>query len=292
MQRLLDATVERYAAALELYNAWRAQGGRDAKVLDVVLADNKSDNDQLAELRRQIEMRTVGLGWTEFATKWGFLTDEKRQKEADLQRVLIDDILLHEHAQRHLKKLPAAAVPPQLKPRALKVLGTEDNDALRLEAQDLFNISSLLPKAEAARARREAAGISDRVEVTQPLKAPPFDTNLVGKRLEVCWPYKQDGKTIKIWASGVVKRVADGLTDRRSKKAQAVLPAGALLWAWEADPDYDEPAGEKWLFLHPQRWNKHVQYAWRYDPCELAPQGSSPQPSSAPRVESGHMRVR
>ena len=34
-----------------------------------------------------------------------------------------------------------------------------------------------------------------------------------------------------------MKRVADGLTDRRSKKAQAVLPAGALLWAWEAD-DY------------------------------------------------------
>ena len=73
---------------------------------------------------------------------------------------------------------------------------------------------------------------------------------------------------MKIWACGTVKRIADGLTDRSSKRAQKVLPAGAVLWAWEADPEYDEPAGEKWLFLLPKRWNKHVQYAWRYAPCE------------------------
>ena len=54
---------------------------------------------------------------------------------------------------------------------------------------------------------------------------PPFDTKLVGKRIEICWPYKVDGKTVKIWASGTVKRVADGLTDTRSKTAQKVLPA-------------------------------------------------------------------
>ena len=163
MQRLLDATVERYAAALELYNAWRAQGGRDAKVLDVVLADNKSDNDQLAELRRQIEMRTVGLGWTEFATKWGFLTDEKRQKEADLRRVLIDDILPHEHAQRRLKKLPAAAVPPQLKPRALKVLGTEDNDALRAcRTSSTSRRSCRRPRRRALGARPPASPTASR----------------------------------------------------------------------------------------------------------------------------------
>ena len=186
---------------------------------------------------------------------------------------------------RRLKKLPKAAVPPQLKPRTLKVLGSEDVDALRIEAQNLFNVESLLPKAEAARVQREAQGISDRVQASQPPSAPPFDSNLVGKRLEVCWPYKENGKTVKIWASGVVKRVADGLTDTRSRTAQKVLPAGAILWAWDADPEYDEPAGEKWLFLLPQRWNKHVQYAWRYDPCELAPPSRAPPPPAAPRVE-------
>ena len=49
--------------------------------------------------------------------------------------------------------------------------------------------------------------------------------------------------------------------------------------------EYDEPAGEKWLFLLPKRWNKHVQYAWRYGPCVLAPEGASTPPASAPRVE-------
>ena len=34
VQRLLNATVERYAAALDLYDAWRAQGVRDAATLD------------------------------------------------------------------------------------------------------------------------------------------------------------------------------------------------------------------------------------------------------------------
>ena len=131
--------------------------------------------------------------------------------------------------------------------------------------------------------RLEAAGISDSVEVRQQKDAPPFDVNLVGKRLEVCWPYKRGGKTCKIWASGCVKRVADGLTDRKVRGR--LLPAGAVLWAWEADPEYDEEAGEEWLFLKPEAWNRHVQYAWRYDPCELTAQSAARPPPRAPRVD-------
>ena len=86
------------------------------------------------------------------------------------------------------------------------------------------------------------------------------------------WPYtdKESGKRVLIWASGCIKRVADGLTDRRSKKAQTVLPAGMVLWAWEADPEFEEPAGEKWLALLPKKWNKQQLYSWRYDPREFS----------------------
>ena len=56
-----------------------------------------------------------------------------------------------------------------------------------------------------------------------------------------------------------------GCTHACNKK---ILPAGAVLWAWDTDPEYDEEAGEEWLFLRPEKWNSHVQYAWRYDPCE------------------------
>ena len=186
---------------------------------------------------------------------------------------------------RRKKKLPTEAAPPQLRRRAVKVLRTLDADAAQLDAQSLFDVSRLLEKAEAARVDREARGISDRVEVAQQKAAPEFNSTLVGKRLEVLWPYKEGGKTKKIWASGVVKRVADGLTDAKKGAKKKILPAGALLWAWDADPDYEEVAGEQWLILQPKKWNKQVQYAWRFDPCELGMSARSKPPPRAPRVE-------
>ena len=52
------------------------------------------------------------------------------------------------------------------------------------------------------------------------------------------------GEPVLIWSPGRVERVADGLTDTRSARAKKILPAGALLWSWEADKDFDEQAGE------------------------------------------------
>jgi hypothetical protein len=88
-----------------------------------------------------------------------------------------------------------------------------------------------------------------------------------------------------------VRRVADGLRDKRSARAQKLLPAGALLWAWDADPEYGEEAGEEWLVLLPKKWNKHLQYGWRFDACELRAQGAqgaqggAERPVRAPRVD-------
>ena len=55
-------------------------------------------------------------------------------------------------------------------------------------------------------------------------------------------------------------------------RAQKILPGGAVLWAWDADPDFDEQAGEQWLILLPKKFNPrtHKQvYSWRLDPREL-----------------------
>ena len=85
------------------------------------------------------------------------------------------------------------------------------------------------------------------------------------------------------WLTGPAvdqRKVADGLTDKRSKQARNILPGGAVLWAWDADPDFDEAAGEQWLVLLPSKWNPttHKQvYSWRYDPRELgAAEAASP----------------
>ena len=96
----------------------------------------------------------------------------------------------------------------------------------------------------------------------------------------MCWPYKEGGKTRKVWASGVCKQIADGVVTKKSALCtpKTILPAGAMLWAWDADPEYEEAAGEQWLVLHPDKWNKHVQYARRFDPCELMEGGGKLAP--------------
>ena len=292
VQRQLLAAVERYAEALELFDAWRASvvvegkpldGAGLKKALDAALR-GKSATDKLAELRRWIEMRTKGLGWTQFRPQWGFDPDEKEATVTAWRKLLLDEIFPHELQARWEKQLPKAAAPPQLRVRLAKTLGTADPDVLALEDASLFCVDRLLERAEAARRRREAAGISDGVELRQPPR-PAFDTQLVGKWLEICWPYKKDGKTTKIWASGQVKRVADGLTHKRSERCKNILPAGALLWAWEADAEFDEKAGEQWMVLHPNKFNRHVQYAWRMDPCELGAPGQPKARPRAPQVE-------
>ena len=104
-------------------------------------------------------------------------------------------------------------------------------------------------------------------------------------RPQVLWKYtdKDTNQPHMIWSTGRVVRVADGLSDKRSKRARSVLPAGAVLWAWDADPEFDEAAGEQWLFLLPKKWSPktHKQvYSWRYDPREL---GAVEAPTADPR---------
>ena len=97
--------------------------------------------------------------------------------------------------------------------------------------------------------------------------------------MEVLWKYvdQDTGAPMLIWSSGRIKRVANGLTDMRSARARTVLPSGFVLWEWDADAEFGEAAGEKWLHLRPDKWNpsRPVVYGWRYDPREFAP-GAAP----------------
>jgi hypothetical protein len=193
--------------------------------------------------------------------------------------LLIDNILPHEHAER--RQLPTEAAPPHFTAKDLGQLGTANADALAIKSKAIFSIDELKLKAEAAVQRREAAGISDSVERLQPADPPPFDQRLVGKRIEILWKYfnKETNEPMLIWATGRVARVADGLTDTRSARAKKLLPAGAVLWAWDADPEFGEVAGEMWLPLLPKKWNPphQVVYGWRYDPRELSASAAAPE---------------
>ena len=163
-----------------------------------------------------------------------------------------------------------------------------------MDAQNLIDVRRNLQRVEARRLERlEDAMTLDALEVER-APAAAFVERVEAQRAELTqgvewvavrtWAYKEKGKTVKIWASGTVKCVADGLQDTRSARAKKILPAGALLWGWDADPEYDEVAGEQWLILLPQKWNKHVQYAWRFDLSPPAAPGAGGAHAAARRV--------
>jgi hypothetical protein len=133
----------------------------------------------------------------------------------------------------------------------------------------------------------------DRCRRLNPDDAPPFDQSLVGKEIEVLWKYfhKDTKEPHLIWAAGKILRVADGLNDTRSARAKKLLPAGALLWAWEADADREEMAGEQWLVLLPRKWKRQQHYSWRYAPAELARmRGIAPPPARACLDDHANLR--
>ena len=217
-------------------------------------------------------MRTKGLGWTQFSTRWSSCSDSRIGTVAHLKALLLDDIIPEELALERRKQLPTEACPPHLTSRDIPTLGELDADAEAIELKSIFSAEQLKAKAEEEMQRRVAAGIWDDVKALNPDEAPPFDQALVGKQIEVLWKYfnKDTNEPHLIWALGRIVRVADGLTDKRSKLARTLLPAGAVLWAWDADPEFDEVAGEQWLTLLPKKWKRQQHYSWRYAPAELA----------------------
>ena len=72
--------------------------------------------------------------------------------------------------------------------------------------------------------------------------------------------------------------IAHRSSSRRTSSTASASRGGMLTRSTTA-------GGRRWLFLKPDDWNRHVQYAWRFDPCELVPQGAAKPPPQAPRVD-------
>ena len=87
---------------------------------------------QFAYLRRKIEMRTIGLGWVQYSTKYSSQSDRKIGTVAHLQQLLVGDILPEEMALRRLKQLPVEAAPPHHEAQDLGQLGNADEDAMEI----------------------------------------------------------------------------------------------------------------------------------------------------------------
>ena len=147
MQSLLAQAVEHYAFAKELFQEWEGlSAARTPADVETALA-GESETQQLAYLKRQIQMRTLGLGWVQYATKWSSQSDRKIGTVAHLKELLCKEILPEETSQRRLKKLPTEASPPHHEAENLGQLGTDDPDAMEIATKvwsHVRNVSNLL----------------------------------------------------------------------------------------------------------------------------------------------------
>ena len=152
---LLNKAVEDYAYSKELFNAWAAdtdawrsaKGPRpgevtksDAKWAAFVMG--KPESEVLMFLRKQIDMRVLGCGWSEFATRWSSNKDSKIGTVAHLRK-LLGELLEHETTARRMKELPEEAALPQQVRRSLGTLGTVDDDAVEIEKRAFFSSEEL-----------------------------------------------------------------------------------------------------------------------------------------------------
>lgn len=189
-------------------------------------------------LRKQIDMRVVGCGLTQFATRWSSNKDSKIGTVGHL-RGLVSEILEHETAARRLMELPEEAALPQQVSRDLCLVAAPAEDSCA-------KISSRRPMIAKASISLVFSFMSG---VKPALQCSPSASHC------------DDTPTPLLRWSGW--DLPDTVVARP--------PAGMLLWAWDADPEFDEAAGEKWLALLPKKWNKQQIYSWRYDPREFAP---------------------
>ena len=63
--------------------------------------------------------------------------------------------------------------------------------------------------------------------------------------------------------------VADGKTTKKTPKAKAPLPWGAVRIRWPEDADFAEGETFVWSVLRPCDWNHEVPMGWRYTAAEL-----------------------
>ena len=119
---LLNKAVDDYAYSKELFRAWKGYVSKDGTPMPSQAAkttaevdrylNGKPESQQLEYLRKQIEIRVIGLGWSQYATRWSSNKDARIGTVAHL-RELLKEIQVEEATQRRLKQLPDEAALPQ-----------------------------------------------------------------------------------------------------------------------------------------------------------------------------------
>uniref|UniRef100_A0A6S9ZF86 Uncharacterized protein n=1 Tax=Chrysotila carterae TaxID=13221 RepID=A0A6S9ZF86_CHRCT len=187
-QKQLAKLVAEYTKAMAAFDKYSAPG-RAAPTLAAVHARLKklsSAASQHAYLREQIEMRVLGLGLAEHAISWSLAGAQRSNEELF---TVLHNMLKAEAQLRTDGALPTEAVPPRMRPKNFKKLGSPTADAEELMTVDQIDASQLRSAADAARTANDEELVTDAVQDRQPSEPPPFDAWPVGHKIEVRWCY-------------------------------------------------------------------------------------------------------
>jgi hypothetical protein len=214
---------------------------------------------QVFELKEQIRIRVVGLGWSDLHVPWskGGEAFGSAHLLTELKTII---------AEQRTRQVPTKAPVPRMERKALPLLGSPTQDLKDLDQRVADDDEAFATAARVEKARREAAGVGDSFENRQAVRPPPIT---VGMRLEqLCWyDYKEpdaDGDVGgAMWCACTVIATNDVQKGPRS----VYKPGEAVQVRWDAN-DRVEPAeeeSESAFELKPSRWNQNVKGAWRLD---------------------------
>ena len=188
LQLQLETLAKKGATALERFEAYTTEPTRAVFEMAEVtraLSALPAVTNQVLFLREQIEMRSLGVGWSDLSTTISAGKDESQEQLVRRLKGHLKHVLVEEKARlRNGFEMPAEAPMPDFERKSEKQLGTPTADAQELARRSLMSPEQIRAASQRERERREAAGFTDGVQMVMPREAPPLDNSLVGTQLE------------------------------------------------------------------------------------------------------------
>jgi len=153
---------------------------KDAAAVDELLGKLTSKTAKLDEMKEQIRIRVLGLGWDDLHHPWS--KDKKEFSFEELAAHLKNKIIPEESK----REIPSKPPVKSLDRKELPILGTQSADVIKLNVISGEKEKELRETAEKIRDERELEGIGDRYEEMQPLIPPDVDEELLDCRIEIC----------------------------------------------------------------------------------------------------------
>ena len=159
---------------------WSPRRLKTAAEVDELLGKLTSNTAKLDEMKEQIRIRVLGLGWEDLHHPWS-----KNGKQFSFEELAahLKNKIIPEESKRDIPSKPPVK---SLDRKELPVLGTQSADVIKLNVISGEKEKELRETAEKIRDERELEGIGDRYEEMQGRFPPKVDEELLNRRIEIC----------------------------------------------------------------------------------------------------------